>query len=183
MKEQKTIEQQAGEAILQSASETITIAGTEYVFGKPSVATIIMCSELISLLPEVDGKDPSWVNNSLRIAKDSRVLGEIAAVIILGAKRVMEHRKVQTLTQTRKKSLLAAFRKSSDKFIEEEEKDALARNILLELSPSELSELITGRLARLQLGSFFGITTSLAEANVLKRTKSGVEDETIQSGQ
>lgn len=154
----KTIEQQTAEAILQTESKTFTVAGREYEVGKPTVATIIMCSELISQLPEIREVSPEdIVNETLRVAKDLSLIGRIAATLMLGAKRVLEHRKIDVES------------------VQIEEVEYIAQNILLEYSPSELATLITGRLTKLEIGSFFGITTSLAEANILKPTRSESE--------
>ena len=48
----KTTERKAAEAILGGSKETITIDGKTGQLGKPSVATIIMCSALVSELPD-----------------------------------------------------------------------------------------------------------------------------------
>lgn len=174
----ETIEHKVAESILQTAKDSITIAGQTYEFGKPTVATVIMCSHLISLIPEVRQVDPDNIAyEMLRVSKDMNVIGEIAAVLILGAKRVAEHRKVRVSARRDDPNA------SSEETIEIEEKDALAENILLELSVKELSSLITGRLTNLGIGDFFVLTTSLAEANILKPTRSGVGDETTASGQ
>ena len=154
MSNKKTAEQQVAETILQSASETFTVAGKQYEVGKPSVGTVIMCSELISQMPEVrDVQAEHIVHETLRVAKDMKIVGRIAAVLMLGAKRVLEHRKVTVES------------------VEIDETDYVAQNILLEYSSTELEQLITGRLYKLEIGSFFGITTSLADANVLKPTR------------
>jgi hypothetical protein len=154
MANKKTIETKTAEAILQSGSETFTVAGQDYEVSKPTVATVIMCSELISQMPEVRDVQAEYiVHETLRVAKDTKIIGRIAAVLILGAKRVLEHRKVTVES------------------VEIDETDYIAQNILLEYSPTELEQLITGRLYKLEIGSFFGITTSLADANVLKPTR------------
>jgi len=158
MNKKQTIENRVAEAILQTGSESFTVAGQQYEVSKPTVATVIMCSELISQLPEVRDVSPeNIVYETLRIAKDTRIIGRIAATLILGAKRVLEKRKITVES------------------VEIDETDYIAQNILLEYSPSELNDLITGRLSKLEIGSFFGITTSLAEANILKPTRSESE--------
>lgn len=158
MANKKIIETKTAEAILQSGSETFTVAGQDYEVSKPTVATVIMCSELISQIPEVRDVDPeNIVYEVLRVAKDTKIIGRIAAVLMLGAKRVLEHRKV------------------SVESVEIDETEYVAQNILLEYSPKELEMLITGRLTKLEIGSFFGLTTSLAEANILKPTKAKSE--------
>ena len=90
-----TIEKQTADAILQSAKETIEIGGQQWEIGKPTVGTIIMASEMISQLPKfkdgMTGKD--IIPEVMRVAKDAKIIGKIVALLILGAKRVQEHRK------------------------------------------------------------------------------------------
>ena len=50
-------------------------------------------------------------------------------------------------------------------------KSILAHKILQTLSPTELYDLIIKRINDLDIPSFFVITTSLSEANLLKPTK------------
>lgn len=174
-KQRKTIEGQVADSVLQSQTETITIAGKEYRYGKPTVATVIMVSSLVSQMPEVntDITNAELTAEVLRVAKDSNVIGEIAATLILGAKRVQE------ITEAPRKAHRThwwAFRKRNDAKSQPNEYEALARDILLEMDAEEVSKMIVKNLSNLQLGSFFAITASLAEANVLKSTKSEAEN-------
>ena len=50
-------------------------------------------------------------------------------------------------------------------------KAELSRLILETMQPQDIFNIIVGRLNHMQIGSFFAITTSLAEANILKPTK------------
>lgn len=163
-----TIEKQTADAILQSAKETIEIGGQQWEIGKPTVGTIIMASELISQLPkfkdEMTGKD--IIPEVMRVAKDAKVIGKIVALLILGAKRVQEHRKSGKCSWWRCLLDLLFHRKEV-----REEIDALADLILKELDPDRIFSIISNRLGNLQLGSFFGITTSLSQSNILKATK------------
>jgi hypothetical protein len=178
----KTTEQKASQAILQTEKEDIVIGGKTYKVGKPSVATIIMASEYISQLPAVDksARGVEIVTEALRVAKDSRVIGKIAAVMILGAKRVSEHRKISRMPAKRRPWW--AFWRSDEELIETEEIDALADEILLECDATEINRIVSGRLTELGVGSFFGLTTSLTTANILKPTVNGVGEKTTQSG-
>lgn len=170
-----TIEQQTAEAILQSAKETIEIGGQQWELGKPTVGTIIMASELISQLPkfkdEMTGKD--IIPEVMRVAKDAKVIGKIVALLILGAKRVLEHRK------RGKGGKIPWWRWLCDWLLHRkqvrEEIDSLADLVLQELDSDRIFSIISNRLSNLQLGSFFGITTSLSQSNVLKATKDEVE--------
>lgn len=179
----RTNERKVAETILQEKDKKITVAGVEYTFGKPTVATMIMISALVSELPSVDPKATGGniVREVLRTAKDSEKIGEIAAVLILGAKRVLEHRMVSRIQPKRRP--WSIFLPSDMETIQTEEKDALAKDLLEEMTIDELQGLIIGRISDLHVGSFFGLTTSLTTANILKATKSGVEGKTTVSGQ
>lgn len=157
MAKKKTIEKKVSEAILQQENNEITVGGKTYTYGKPSVATIIMISELASDLPEINIqiKQSELVSEVMATAKDCKVIGKILATIILGAKRIKEEKR-------------SRWHRS--------ELDELAEMILLEMSPSEIAQIISEQLINLEIGSFFGLTASLASQNVLKRTKSEAEE-------
>ncbi len=172
-----TTEQKVAQTILQT-KETITIGGKEYQIGKPTVATIIMCSELISQMPEIRQVGVNEiVVEVLRTARDTKVIGQICATLILGARRVLEIR------EERKKAVSHRFSFLKRKTAHKNEFDALVDDILLNASSKEISDLISGRLVNLDLGSFFALTTSLAMGNLLRKTKSEVDAETTRSGQ
>lgn len=162
MGQKRTTEEQVASSVLQQKDQTIEIGGREYRFGKPSVATIIMVSGLISKLPEVntDITDGELTEEVLKTARHSKVLGEIVATLILGAKRVMAIRESKRHWWQRKDS----------------EYDRLSRDVLLECDAKELSKLVIDNLTNLHLGNFFAITASLAGANATKPTKDGAED-------
>ena len=173
MAKMKTIESKVADAILQKKNQTITLGGKEYTFGKPSVATIILVSELVSELPEIntDIKQSELVAEVLRTAKDCKVIGRIVATIILGAKRINE-------LKPPKKRFPWLQRACN-------ELDELSHIVLQEMTAQEIAKIISESLVELEIGSFFGLTASLTQANVLKRTKSEDEaEETMtQSGQ
>lgn len=178
-----TEERQVAGTVLQEDDKQITVGGHTYTYGKPTVATMIMVSALVSELPVLNhsARGADIVREVLRTAKDLGKLGEIASVLILGAKRVKEHRQISA-----GKAFPApwwAFWRKNDKPIMLEEKDALAENLIDELSVDELQNLIIGRISDLHVGGFFGLTTSLTTANILKPTRSGVEERTTASGQ
>lgn len=175
MGNKRTIERQVSDSVLQAQTETITIAGREYRYGRPTVATVIMVSSLVSQMPEVntDINNAELTAEVLRVARDSSVIGEIAATLILGAKRVQE---ITEAPRKAHKTHWWTFRKRNDAKSQPNEYEALARDILLEMDAEEVSKMIVKNLSNLQLGSFFAITASLAEANVLKSTKSEAEN-------
>lgn len=174
MKQGKTVEGLVAGAVLQKPLGTITIDGTTYTIDRPRVATHILVSELISRLPMVRQTDnvEEQVSEALRVARDCRpILGEIAAVLVLGAKhlteeRIIENKRFFGLIKTRKNIVVDLKRELADR-------------LLLELSPEDLKDLIVSCLHNQQLSVFFGVITSLYEVNLLKPTS---EVQTIASG-
>lgn len=164
-----TIESRVATAILERPSGTIVINGNEYKIGSPSLATLILVSEIVSTLPIVEKTEDKEKKtySVLHHAKDFKALAEIAAILILGAKNLTENRE-RTIT---KKYLFGLIKRS--KTIKEtiDKKAELANEILLNIRPSVLFETIIKRLQDNEVGVFFVITTSLSEANLLAPTK------------
>lgn len=169
---QKTIEQRVGEAVLQTPTE-ITLKGRSFTVAPPSVATLILASEAVSQLPQVRLDKKHVVEDSLFVAKDCRALGDIAAVLILGAKGLTE------TTTRREKRLWGVLRRNVRVRIDR--KAELSKWLLEELDSAELNKLIFELLKSFHLGDFFGTITFLIEINLLRPTK--VIDGTTASGQ
>lgn len=166
--EQNTLERQVVDTILQRKTTSLTIDGHTYEIPSPTPATLMMVSEETCNMPEINPKPKNILNETLRTAKDCKALGRIAAILVLGAKRIRENHKVET----------ARFRRWSwckFRFITtaktESEIDYISNKILEEISPQTLNEAITKRLLEMQVGDFFGLTTSLSATNILKPTK------------
>lgn len=168
----KTIEQRVGEAVLQKPKEVV-VSDRTFQVAPPSVATLILASEAISLLPQVQLDRKHIVEEVLFVAKDCRVLGDIAAILILGAKGLSE-----TVTR-RKKRLFGLFSRTVTETIDR--KAELSRWLLDELDSTALNRLVFELLKGFNLGDFFGTTTFLIEINLLRPTK--VVDETTAFGQ
>lgn len=149
---EKTIESKVSEAILQKP-EIVKIGDETFEVAPPSTATMILLSEAISKLPQVKLDEDHILAEVLAIAKDCNALGEIGAILILGAKRINEKR------------FCRIWRKSVS------EKERLEKKILQELQPKELNELIAKILKGMQIGDFFGLTTSLLEVNLLRQKR------------
>ena len=163
-----TIESRAADTILENKIGTVEIDGVKYDIAPPTVATLILVSQIISRLPVVERvTGAAVVNVVLHHAKDFDALGELAAVMILGAKNLTEKREV--VTYTRKWFGLRRVKHVREEIIDR--KSILAERIMLTLPPSELHNLIISRLNNLDIPSFFVITTSLSEANMLKPTR------------
>lgn len=172
----ETIEKKVADTILQRTSDSLEIDGNVYPIAPPSTATIILISELIAGMPEVRIDADNILFEVLNKAKSCKVLGKIVATLILGAKRVNEHKKVlvdrvvpkRVFSWKRLRMETVYYRKEQ---IEVDELEHLSTLVLEGCSPKTLRELVTKRLNNLEISDFFGLTTSLSEANLLKRTK------------
>lgn len=172
MKQNETIESRVAAAILEKSLGTIEIEGETYEIAPPSTATLILISEYVAKLPivkKVEKKD--IINSVLYNARFFRPLGDIAAVLILGAKGLIEKRKKKIV----KRYLFGLIKRETE--IEEviNREQILAKQILENIRPSVLYTIVIQRLNDMEVGSFFAISTSLGEANLLKPTKE-VED-------
>jgi hypothetical protein len=168
MEEQKTLEQQVVDAILQRKTTSLEIDGRTYEIPAPTPATIMLVSEETSKMPLIDKKTKSIFIETLRTAKECKSIGRIAAILVLGAKRIRENRQV-VISETKKWSWRRfRFTKHQETM---NELDFVAMRIMEDITPATLNETITKRLMEMQLGDFFGLTTSLSEINTLARTK------------
>ncbi|EJX05266.1 hypothetical protein EVA_06622 [gut metagenome] len=169
METQISIESKVAAAILERKVASIEIDGHVYDIAPPSVATLILVSEIVAELPVVTtSKDDNDVlYKVLHYAKDYRKLGELCAVLILGAKGL-----TQTITTQKEEKRFFGLKKRK---IEEtktiDKKAELAKLILENVRPSTMLNVIITRLTDMEIGDFFGITTSLSEANMLKPTR------------
>lgn len=162
--EKRTIEQIVASAILQKAIGRIEIDGKVYNIAPPSTATLILISEIISTLPIVENVEKDKrVYSALHYAKDFRALGDIAAILILGANHLTEEREIP-------QGKILGIIPRKPKKVMVDVKSELARK-LLEIRPSTLYDCILKRLKDMEIANFFVITTSLSEANILKPTR------------
>lgn len=175
---EKTIEQQVAQTVLQQPKE-IKIGDKTYKVAPPSLATLILVSEAVSHLPHIKLDDKRVMQEVLSVAKDCRELGDIAAILIIGAKHVNDEVKRQQ--KTRKRLLWGLFSKTRTETIIETRKEALSRELLEDVTPSELHSIIAEILLQMEVGDFFGLTTFLTEANLTRQTK--VETAQTASGQ
>lgn len=165
---EQTIEQKVASAILQRNVAEIEINGRAYKIAPPTLGTLIAVSEIVSTLPIVE-KVPNneVVNSVLKNARHFKGLGKIASTLILGAKPIIEERSIVI----KDKSVLRWLRKPKKRIVKVNLQDELAETIIDSVSPSVLFEVIVQRLKDMEVGTFFSITTSLSEANLLKPTK------------
>lgn len=171
----KTLEEKAADTILQRAA-IVKIGGKEYEAAPPSIATLILVSEAVSRLPQRKLDDKSIVSECLAVAKDCRPLGDIAAIMILGARHIND--KTNDPHTGQKGWFRRLFSRRSKTVTK---KEALAQEIIDTYTPSELHGLITMLLQRMDLADFFALTTFLTEVNLLRQTK--VETGTTAYGQ
>lgn len=154
----ENLESKVANCILEISQDSIKIAGEDYEIVPPTPATLILISKLVSTMPMIDTNPNNVFNEILAKAKDLSVLGEIAATLVLGAKRIKERRHISVkIKPWRMKRML--------------EVDYLADKILEEITNADLLTLLSDRLNNMQIGDFFVVTTSLSAANLLKRTK------------
>lgn len=170
---QITIESQVASAILERSVGSIEIEGKTYEIGAPSTATLIIVSEFVAKLPIVE-KVPNTeiINSVLHYARDYRPLGDIAAVLILGAKNLIEERVIVQ----EKRGLFGLIRRKTETKIKVDKKTELAKVILENVRPTILFDIVIRRLNDMEIASFFAITTSLSEVNILKPTREVVKD-------
>lgn len=176
----KTIEEKVAEAILQKDIE-VTVGGKKYKAAPASTATLILASEAVSRLPEINLDPEKVVEESLSVARECRPLGDIAAILILGAKNLTET--VKTRQAVEKRRLWGLVKWTEEVEVEQviDRKAELAKQILEDLSPRALNLLVAQLLQKMELGDFFGLTTFLTEINLMRPTK--VETKTTASGQ
>ena len=167
-KEQKTLEQQVVDTILQHKTTSLEIGGRTYKIPAPTPATIMLVSAQASLMPRISPKPRSILNETLRTAKECKALGKIAAILVLGAKRIREDNKV-VIAEKRKWSWRKFRFTTETETISE--LDYVADRLMEDITPATLNEAITKRLLEMQVGDFFGLTTSLSAINTLEATK------------
>jgi hypothetical protein len=161
----ETIESKTAKTVLER-KQILTIGGIEYEVSQPSTATLIEVSEIVSQLPTIELNPDKVLIETLMIAKECRLLGKIAATLILGAVRLTNS---QPSNLSRLKSLIQRKPKSHDVQCEE-----LGAIILSTTDPKELNTKIIQLLSSMGISDFFGLTTSLLEVNLLRRTRAVV---------
>ena len=168
MEEQKTLEQHVVDTILQRKTTSLEIDGRTYEIPAPTPATIMLVSEETSKMPLINKETKSIFLETLRTARDCKAIGRIAAILVLGAKRIRENHQV-VISETKKWNWRRfRFTKHQET---RSELDFVAMRIMEDITPATLNETITKRHMEMQRGDFFGLTTSLSEINTLARTK------------
>lgn len=150
------IEERTSATILEKHTE-IEICGKSYSVAPPTLATLIMASSEISKLPKINEnlKGEEALYESLRYAKKSSVIADIATILIVGAK---------DYTKYLKKNRILKFFGVSNRV----EK---LRYDILNSSPKKLDEIVGLCLQGMEIQDFFLLTTFLNRVNLTKETK------------
>lgn len=169
--EYTTIESRVAATILERTVGTLEIEGVTYNIAPPTIGTLILASEIVSFFPKIDDVDDKQrIFMALFKAKDFKMLADLAAVLILGSKRMTEEREVTV----EKRHLFGLIKRKHRVKQTVELRAELAKKILDNVRPSVLFEVIVKRLRDNEIMTFFAITTSLNAANILKPTKAEV---------
>ena len=173
----KKVEQKVADALLERTIQ-VKVGAKVYEAPAPTLGTLVMVSELIADLPELDTKED--VAAIFRNARHGREIARICAIFILGAKAV---RGEQISSENRLRNLLklrGPFTKA----------DALTDEILLNCTSADISRIVANLVDASNLDDFFELSTFLKEVNLTKPTKvekettaTKVEKETTASGQ
>lgn len=176
----KTLEEKVAKTILQQATK-VKIGDKEYTAAPPSIATLILVSEAVSHLPQMRLDESKIAQDSLAVAKNCKSIGDIAAILLLGARNITET--ITTQETQRKPCFWGLFYRTVKVSVikEIDRKAKLSKELLETLSPSEIHALIATCLSQMELGDFFALTTFLTDINLMRQTK--VENETTASGQ
>ena len=164
----QTIEDKVAKTILQQPEE-IKVGDKTYKVAPPSVATLILISGAVSRLPHIHLNEEKIMEETLCIAKNCQLLGDIAAILILGAKHIND---IVTIRQIeRKQHLWGLFHTNHITVSTETKKEQLSRELLEETTPRELHNIIVQMLLKMQVADFFALTTFLTEINLMRPTK------------
>jgi len=159
------IEAKAADTILQEARE-VKVGDKTYLAADPTCATLAKVSALIPELPKIDAKG-NILNEVLAVAKDSGAIYQIAATLILGAKRIRQEQ-------------AATFGKGWIKKKPKSTFDTLVEELEYDCSPSELFSVVREMLAKMEIADFFALSVSLSEIGLIQRKRE--TEETTASG-
>lgn len=157
----ETIEKKTADAILQRV-KAITIGGKEYLIAPPTLATLILVSEAVAELPRFEFSPENIVNDALAVAPSFAGLAEIAAILILGEKRLktteIEKRRYLGGLITRRKRVQVDMKKR-------------VADELMGVELKELSNAVSTLLGGLQTEHFFALASFLTAINLTKPTR------------
>ncbi|MCF0187948.1 MAG: hypothetical protein HUK04_00420 [Bacteroidaceae bacterium] len=171
MEKRQEIESRVADTILQ-APEAIKVGETTYTVAPPSAATIILVSEAVARLPLVRFNGKRVLEDSLRYGRECKALGEIGAILILGAKHIND-REENNVTTTRKRRLFGLLPDKVEQWTSRGrlKKDIIVKQLMEDMTPRELAATIGTLLGKIQVSDFFELTTFLTEINLIRPTK------------
>lgn len=165
-----TTEERVANTILQEPT-IIKVGEKEYEVAPPSTATLILVSAAVSRLPRIQLDETRLVQDVLASAKDCAAIGDVVAVMILGAKHVKDE-----VVRTEERTVsycFGLFKRRVRVEVRESKREQLARELLENLSPRELQTALAQIMGLMEVGDFFGLTTFLLEVNTTRPTKVG----------
>lgn len=165
------IEELIGETILQDA-KTVKVKGVGTIqVASPSVATLIEASKVIGRLPDIPSLRDSEERGlafTLAYARDCAILGEIAAVLMLGKKFINRKAEIASRAKSWKNNWPFKY------FVRRPLlREVLAEALLEEYDAGQLQEIIVECLGLQKIAFFLSTITSLSDANLLRKTRSG----------
>lgn len=156
---EKNILEETAKAILQRET-TIKIGKDTYQVAPPTIATLI---EVSSRIAKMDFDEPqeeeTQLNYVLRNARKAKCISEILALLILGEQKAFT-------PETWTTKIARLFRLEPRKAF-----DQLTRKISTHYTPDELLEGFVGILSKMEVESFFAISTFLKKVNVVNTKK------------
>ena len=150
------IEQKTAKVLLQEQM-SVTIGGKAYKTSQPTIATLVMASEKISHLPVTELSKDDILTEALAIAPQCREIAEIIAIFILGAKAV---RSQENGLKAKFYKLLHMPYKSEFRTITDE--------LYYNATPSQLNKALAELIMAMEIGDFFGLTTTLLSINLTR---------------
>lgn len=167
---EQTMEQRVAQTALQLPTQ-VAVGDRIFNVAPPTIKTLILASAAISSLPQRELDSKHVIEESLFIAKDCTPLGDVAAILILGAKGLKEPYTYKQKRRRRGFLGLLGFKETTTVHDEIDKQAELAKYLLENLSPQQLRDLLKKLISQLQLGDFFGLTTFLIDLNLLRPTK------------
>lgn len=162
---EQTVEKKVAETLLQDVVK-VTVNGKEYDIAPPSIATLVLVSGLVSLLPERNLNGNNIVQECLSLGRYGDILAEIGAVVILGARFIKDEEKSR---QNANRGWISRMFGKKSKTLSTKER--LTAEIAETMSPSKLQTLFAMVFGKMEMADFFALTTFLTEVNLLKKTK------------
>lgn len=163
----KKTEQKVADALLERKIQ-VKVGAKVYEAPAPTLGTLVMISEYIAELPELESK--SDTNAIFRDFKFGRYVATVCAIFILGAKAI---KREQISSENRLHNLLR-FRGPRTAV------DTLTDEILDECTVKSINGIVALLVEEANVEDFFDISTFLKEVSLTKPTK--VEEKTTASG-